>query len=179
MHRRSKSGEITAGIHETPGQRTRFAKRIQRAIDGKTLRDSAKVNSRMAIPKADHPPFAQLDRVRRARLRIDRRSRVELRQDSHGLKDRRDCDVKHTVRPVMKLHACRKHAEGPCVNLDRAIEGFAVETADVAFGIVKAHQPVNGRDRLERRINRTIDLCPIGPTRLDLHESPEQGSGAA
>lgn len=172
VHLRAKGSQISAGVDKTASNRARSTKRIERAINRKALGYSAEINPGVTLAKADHLAFNQLNRVRRPC--IDQRIIVALRQKSDGLKDRCDRDVEHTVRSAVKLHACLNDAEGPCVNPDRPIERFAIEPADIAFAIVKTHQSVNGRHRLECSINRTIELGAIGPGGLDLHESPEQ-----
>jgi hypothetical protein len=62
---------------------------------------------------------------------------------------------------------------------DRPIHRFPIEAAHVTCRLMKAHQPVDMRNRLERVIDGLIDARFARPRCLDLHEGPKQRSGAA
>src|ERR1700687_6113645 len=76
----------------------------------------------------------------------------------------------------MHLNRGLQNLERPGVNAGRPTTGIAVKAAYIAGRLVKAHQPMEARDGLERAIHGSVQLGSAPPRHLDLHEGAEQRS---
>ena len=93
-----------------------------------------------------------------------------------------------TMQHIPSVERGFEHPVGPRVDGDRAIAGIAIETADIAAGIVEAHQPMHALDRricgvdrpFRRRVRcaRTVDFNesaekrPCAPHAVSVHTPP-------
>jgi hypothetical protein len=71
----------------------------------------------------------------------------------------------------MQVHGGLKHLIGPWMDLDHPRRGVAVQAADVAAGLVEAHQAVHRGDRIERRLNGGLQRIAGGRDARDSRES--------
>ena len=90
------------------------------------------------MSKADHLPLEQIDGINRSLQGGGGTLFARPGKQSHSLQDRRDRNIKYSVRPSMHLDSGFQHAESPGVDADRPIKGFPVEAADVTVRIMKA-----------------------------------------
>jgi len=74
----------------------------------------------------------------------------------------------------MQLKGCLEHLERPWVNAYGVRAGLAVEPADVAIRLVKAHQPMHLRNGIECGVDGAVRAGSAGACNLDLHEGAEQ-----
>ena len=68
---------------------------VQRPIDSEALGDATEIDPDIGISKADHLPFEQLDRIKRARRGVDRIVRAQGGQEPQPLQNWSDRHIEN------------------------------------------------------------------------------------
>jgi len=68
--------------------------------------------------------------------------------------------------------------QGSRMNFDCALMRIAIESADIARRLVKAHEPVNECDFAKGLVNGAIGISFLQPINADRHGRTEQGPRA-
>jgi hypothetical protein len=98
---------------------------------------------------------------------------VETREQTEALQCIRDGDIEQAIRRRIQLGRQAQDLIGPWMNVNQPDCGLPVEAAHVAVWLVKAHQTVDHRHRLERPVDGRVKVVSRGPARRDLDEGAE------
>jgi hypothetical protein len=183
MAARPESPQIAAGIDE-PFSDTVATQRLDSAIDGKTLGDATEVDFHSRIGKTDPIYGEELNAIvgRRFLPPLSARASTEIRhgrEQAEPLQCRRDRDVEHSARPVVEIAGGFEHLIGPIMNLHWLRRGAPVEPADIAIGLVKAHQSMHRGDGRERGLDSSLRRVKRRSRNRNLDECAEQRTHAA